>query len=460
MNPFYNPIFLSKVIKSYLMDVDRLKNFNYEKLRNFQDRKLRKILKYSKTVPLYRDLYKKANINIEDIRGISDLSKLPFVTKKDIRRYYPNGIISSKDSKDNLIKISTSGTAGKSLSIYSTMFDVVFWFFIYIRILKDYNVNWMKDRLTIIGDLAPHTIGSSYLYQGLSNHLNRDIFFRNIQWLNTNDKPEKLIKKINDFNPDFIGGYPGMLGHLALLKEKGLGENIEPVYIATIGSVLDKTLKKYIQSIFKAAVFEVYGATEAGTIAYECKMGNIHVMSDLVYLEFLKNDIPVVSKEPGNLVVTRLHGGGTPIIRYCDLNDIVSPLYERCGCGLMEDLIHRVYGRESLSIITSNGKIMLASSFSEIFSKILYELKSNILLDTKIIQHSLNKIEIQLVVDEESKESSSSTDEIIGHLKHGFVEKMGKDVDINTRLVNKIEGKGPRIVSKVNRENININGYI
>ena len=63
-------------------------------------------------------------------------------------------------------------------------------------------------------------------------------------------------------------------------------------------------------------------------------------------------------------------------------------------------------------------------------------------------------------IDKESKESSSSTDEIIGHLKHEFVEKMGKDVDINTRLINKIEGKGPRIVSKVNRENININGYI
>lgn len=460
MNPFYNPIFLSKILKSYLMDIGRLKRFDEEKLRDFQDRKLRKILEYAKTVPLYRDLYEKAKINIKDVRGISDLYKLPFVTKNDIKRYYPDGIISLKDQKDNLIKISTSGTTGKSLSIYSTMFDVVFWFFIYIRILKNYNVSWMKDKLTIIADLAPHTIGSGYLNRGLLNHLNGDIFFRNIQWLNTNDKPEKLIKKINDFNPDFIGGYPGMLGHLALLKEKGFGENIEPGNIATIGSVLDKTLKKYIQRVFDAVVFEVYGATESGTIAYECKRGNLHVMSDLVYSEFLKNDVPVDSKEPGNLVVTRLHGGGTPIIRYSALDDIVSPLHEKCSCGLRGNLIHRIYGRDSLSLITSDGKVMLASSFSEIFSKVLYELKSNILLDTKIIQHTLNKIEVQLVIDKGSREASSTTDEIIGYLKHEFVEKMGKDIDINTRLVNKIEGKGPRIVSKVNRAKININGYI
>ena len=41
MNPFYNPFFLLKILKSYLRDIDRLDRFSEEKLHLFQDKQKR-----------------------------------------------------------------------------------------------------------------------------------------------------------------------------------------------------------------------------------------------------------------------------------------------------------------------------------------------------------------------------------------------------------------------------------
>jgi len=115
MNSFYDPVFISKVLKSYLFDIDRLKRLNGEELRKYQDKSLKKMVEYAYTVPLYRDKYKKTGVHPEDITGIQDIKKLPIISKEDIKHYYPNGIISSKIRKEKLIEISTSGTTGKSL---------------------------------------------------------------------------------------------------------------------------------------------------------------------------------------------------------------------------------------------------------------------------------------------------------------------------------------------------------
>jgi phenylacetate-coenzyme A ligase PaaK-like adenylate-forming protein len=87
-------------------------------------------------------------------------------------------------------------------------------------------------------------------------------------------------------------------------------------------------------------------------------------MSDLVHLEIIKDDKPVVSKEPGNLIITKLYGNGTPIIRYNAINDIVAPLYEKPDCNIKGDIIHKIYGRDDLALYFSNGRILLPSSIS------------------------------------------------------------------------------------------------
>jgi phenylacetate-CoA ligase len=272
MSSFYSPSFFSKVLKSYFFDIDRLSNISKKELERFQNKRMVRMVNFAYTVPMYHDIYIKAGVKPDDIKSIKDIYKLPTVSKNDFQKYYPDGIVSSKVNKDNLIKVTTSGTTGKSLSIYVDMFDIVVGLFGYIRSLRAHNINWHKNKLTIIADFAPHTVETGYINRGVQPNLRLNFFLKNMQWLNTNDSPDKVIKEINSFKPDFIGGYTGMMGHLALLKEKGYGKDIAPKVVATTGAPLNSSLKNLIKKSFNAEVFESYGSTETGPIAFTCKM--------------------------------------------------------------------------------------------------------------------------------------------------------------------------------------------
>jgi phenylacetate-CoA ligase len=461
MNPFYNPIFLGKILKRYLVDVDRLDRISDESLRRYQNKQLRRLVRFADTVPLYHEKFKNARFHPTDIAGIDDLQKLPLTTKDDFKRHYPDGIVSSKIKKDSLVEVSTSGTTGKVLPIYVDLLDIVMGLFAYMRTLHEYDMSIRKNRITVIGDFAPHTAESGYVTRGLQPRFNLSGIFKNVQWLNTNDDPKKVIAAINDFQPEFIGGYVGMLGHLALLKEKGFGDNISPQYIAATGSVLDPFLKSFIGKTFHAQVFEVYGATESGLIGFQCKHGRYHLMSDLVYAEFLCNGQPVSSGEAGEMIITKFYGQGTPIIRYNAINDIVAPFEGTCSCGMAGALIKKVYGRNDLAVYLPNGNVLLPSSFSEIYSKILYELKTNKVKNTKIIQRDLTTLEIQVVIDESLRTIGPSVEEIFQFIQKGFEEKTGPDVTVTVTEINSVDtSQGPRIVSMIDKTQYTITHYL
>jgi len=105
VNPFLNPVFSIKALKSYMVDIDRIWRISPEKMKRFQDKAFKKALKYAYTVPLYNKLYKEANIHPRDIEGIDDLSKLPTVSKNDIRNGFPDEIIPKNANKDKLWRI-------------------------------------------------------------------------------------------------------------------------------------------------------------------------------------------------------------------------------------------------------------------------------------------------------------------------------------------------------------------
>ncbi|MEM4257996.1 MAG: hypothetical protein QXL17_02450 [Candidatus Thermoplasmatota archaeon] len=460
MSRWYTPLFLGKTLKSYLCNLDRLQRFSEEQLQKYQDKSLQKITRFAFTVPLYHDLYHHAGVKLQDIRGVDDLSKLPFIGKEEIRQYYPNGIIPTTKNIRDLIQISTSGTTGKSLALFVDYFDIIQGLFGYLRVLREHDIHWPTDKITIIGDFAAHTAETGYVQRGLQTKIIPRFLMKNIQWLNTNDPPKKLITEIDRFDPDFIGGYVGMLGHLALLKEEGYGKQIQPRCIISTGAVLDETLKKFISTTFNSPVFEAYGATESGPIAYQCRHGTYHVMSDLVYLEVLKNNTQAVPNTPGQVVITKLYGSGTPFIRYTSINDIVSLRLQPCSCGLPGPMLERIYGRDDLSLVTPDNKLMLPASISEIFSKILYGLKTRIIKDVQIIQHTLTSLEINVVLDPSIPLEHLSIKDITSSIQQGFREKLGVTVDIQINIVAELEHAGPRIISKVDRKKREIQGYV
>ncbi|MBQ9973380.1 MAG: phenylacetate--CoA ligase, partial [Oscillospiraceae bacterium] len=73
-------------------------------------------------VPYYRKKMEEKGVTPDDIKGIEDLHKLPFVTKADLRDAYPSGLM-GKPLKDCVRIQSTSGTTGKRVVAFYTQHD-------------------------------------------------------------------------------------------------------------------------------------------------------------------------------------------------------------------------------------------------------------------------------------------------------------------------------------------------
>ena len=68
----------------------------------------------------------KKGVAPDDIRGVEDLCKLPFLTKDDLREAYPYGLL-AKPLKDCVRIQSTSGTTGRRVVAFYTQHDVDLW---------------------------------------------------------------------------------------------------------------------------------------------------------------------------------------------------------------------------------------------------------------------------------------------------------------------------------------------
>lgn len=462
MNPFYNPFFLLKLLKSYVRDINRLDRLSKEQLHHFQDRQVRSIVNYAWKVPLYHSIYKKHGIRPNDIKNRFDLQKLPIITKADFENKSYVDLIQNGKKPSSFIKVSTSGTTGKSLDLYVNMYEIILGLFGYLRTVRSYDLNWRRNKLSIIGDFASHTAESGYVKRGLLPNTWFKSALKNIQWLDTNDSPESLLKSLESFQPDFIGGYTGTLGHLAVLKNQKMKSTIHPKVIASTGDVLDPNLKSYIEQAFSTTVFEVYGATETGPIAFQPPGKNKYkIMSDFLLLEVLnqKGEIST-SKEPGHMIVTKLYAGGTPIIRYNALNDIISPYFPTGGKNsIFPNQIHRIYGRDTIRLFRDDGKVLLGSSLTTVFSRLLYKLETSKIRDLKVVQKSLDEIDVYFVVDNKRRNQGVSIDKICNELAKGFTEVFGSSVEVNFKEVQTVSKDEPRIKSEVNPKEIKITGF-
>jgi hypothetical protein len=124
------------------------------------------------------------------------------------------------------------------------------------------------------------------------------------------------------------------------------------------------------------------------------------------------------------------------------------------------DLLKKVYGRDILSLYLPDGRVLLPSSLTKIFSKIIYELKTNKVIDLQVVQYDLSNLEIRIVFDEKLRDIGPSVDDIFSFIKHGFKEIFGSNVKIVIKEVKKVNRADSRIVTKIDREKFKVTGYL
>ena len=84
MNPLLDPRIAISFLKNWIVDPGRMERKNPKQLQHYKDKVFKKIVKYAYTIPVYYDKYKKSGIRPNDINGIKDITKLPFISREDM----------------------------------------------------------------------------------------------------------------------------------------------------------------------------------------------------------------------------------------------------------------------------------------------------------------------------------------------------------------------------------------
>jgi len=448
MNPLLNPLISIPLLKSYILDPRRIHRLKPEQMKRYRDKAFRRIVKYAYTVPLYHEKYKKAGIHPNDIKGIDDIIKLPFITKDDLRKGFPDRIIPVGYNKKKGHVVCTGGTTGKSVSVYTDFLTMGKSGGPLLNEMKFLNLKWGKSRFVHIGNFNPYRI-DLVAQQNFQAHLKPFFSMKNHLDLDVNEPTVGIINKLDAFKPDIIMAYPAVFQHLAFLKRKGYGNNIKPKLLWTGGAMLDDYTRGYVEDAFGCRMLNIYPSVEAGaSIAFECYEGTWHVHSDFFHLEVIdENNELVAPGERGHVVLTRLWGRGTPIIRYTGMDDWVRILpYKECSCGLSTPVLEGgVEGRAKANIVLPDGKVFPPGAFCFI-EPVLQKFKTYKIRQYQIVQKKIDEIDILLVIDEDLRNIGASVDEIIKNIKEIYMEKVGPNVVINVKEVKEI--RHPKNASK------------
>lgn len=443
MNQFYNPLFLLRIAHSYLTDVNRLWNLDDKQLEIFRDKAFRKIVRFSyNQVPLYHTIYQNHGIHPQDIKGINDIKKLPFISKDDIRKGYPQQIIPKDHIQQPYLLVSTSGSTGKPVFLYIDRLSAIKSLEAFLRMLKMYGGHWRKTKIVLVIDMEPGSIEHTLFSESVSVFLKKFMPMYNIKYLHIGDDPTDLMNAINEFNPEFLGSDPNMLRKFAVLKNKGHGKDIAPKFLFSSGSMLDAYTQHYIEHAFSSRIIDTYGTTEAGPLAFECiHGGHYHVHSDFVHLEVLDSkgkDIDFGAS--GQVVVTKLYGTATPIIRYTGIEDIVTPIAISDGdCKFHTQYLKSIQGRYTDLIVLPNGTLLSPLTVTGIPAKIMNEFNSYKIKQFQIIQRDTTHLEVMVVIDEQLRTIGIPVDKLLIELQRQFSERIGDSMTVSVHEADEIQ---------------------
>ena len=298
---------------------------------------------YEKVQP-YREKMDAAGVKPDDIRTLSDLKRLPFVTKQDMRDNYPFGLFAVP--KDELVRIhASSGTTGKPTVVGYTKRDLDVW-------------TETVSRIAALGgatrqDVAQICFGYGMFTGALGLHYGLEKIGAAMVPSSTGNT-EKQIMYMKDFGTTLLVATPSYALRIA---EVAMQMGVDPktglnVKIGLLGSeLLTEAMRTEMHKLWgdEMLVTSNYGMSElngpgvSGECEYLCGM---HINEDFFIPEIIdpKTGEVLPPGEKGELVITCIYKEALPLIRY-RTKDITRLIYEPCKCGRTTVRMENLDGR-------------------------------------------------------------------------------------------------------------------
>lgn len=329
------------------LQVLRRGRFSPEALRRYQEKRLRLLLRHAcNNVPFYQRHFRTAGVHLDEIQGLSDLAKLPLVTKADLREALPGELLARGIEPSRCLTVPTSGSSGEPLAVVLTRRERIIRSMVEFRGLRRIGLR-PSDRLVILGP----TIQPSPL-------ISRRLGVFRLRHIQPQAKVEDQVAELERLKPTVFWAYPGHLRSLLIHLEGRLSSIIRPRFVITSAEVCEQELRSQIEQDLGVETFDFYAAVETGRIAVECPLHRgLHINADSVIVEIVRGERVSALGEEGTVVITSLDGFAMPIIRY-ELGDLSKLVAGDCGCGSAFPRMQAPSGRKGCLIVLPSGRTL------------------------------------------------------------------------------------------------------
>lgn len=364
-----------------------------EDIEKLQVRRLQETLRRCMNVPLYRD--RLSNISPEDIHSVSDVRKLPFTTKQDLRDTYPFGM-AAVPLQDCVRLHSSSGTTGNPTVILHTQNDLDQW------------ANQVARNLWMVGlrpdDVFQNSSGYGMFTGGLGFQYGAErLGMLTIPAAAGNSL--RQIKFIKDFGTTALHAVPSYVTRLyEVMREQGVDPRRDTkLRVLAIGAEPhSEQQRQRIENMLGVKAYNSFGMSEmcGPGVGFECKKQNgLHFWEDYYIVEIVNPDTlePVPDGEIGELVLTTLCREAMPLIRY-RTRDLTRVLGRSCPCGRNHVRIDRMKGRSDDMIVLRGVNIFpiqiekILMQFSELSSNYLITLSTDAENDNMTVEVEINEL--------------------------------------------------------------------
>jgi len=339
------------------MSRDELEQLQLERLQAIINR-------VHKNVTHYRKTFNDSGVMLEDIRSLSDLTKLPFTTKEDLHLNYPYGMFAVPLRE--VVRIhSSSGITSKPIVMGYTKNDIKIWSNLVARFMTAAGVT--HDDVVQIAfryglftgafglHYAAETIGASVIPMGTGN-------------------TEKQVMIMQDYKTTVLVSTPSYAIALAdHIEQMGVDPKSLSLKVGLFGGEpWSEKMREEIESRLLLSATDNYGLSEiiGPGVAGECscKKG-LHIYEDAFIPEIIDPETGAVlpTGSTGELVLTTLNKEAFPMIRY-RTGDITSLDFAQCECGRTLVRMKKVMRRSDDMLIIRGVNVYPSQIEEAIFS--------------------------------------------------------------------------------------------
>lgn len=300
-----------------------------EQLKALQNEKFLKQMQHVwNDCPDYRKKMEASGVSIDDIKSIDDISKLPFISKDDLREAYPYAMLAKPLSECVRIQ-STSGTTGKRVIAYYTMHDIDLW------------EECCARAIAAAGGTKEDVVHVSYGYGLFTGGPGLNGGSHKLGCLTlpmSSGNTDRQLQFMTDLGSTIICCTPSYAAYLAeSIKERGIRDQIKLKAGIFGAEAWSEEMRRDIESSLGIKAYDIYGLTEISGpgVSFECsEQTGMHINEDHFYAEIIDPDTGEVlpEGEQGELVFTCLDKEAFPVIRY-RTKDICVLTRKKCSCG-------------------------------------------------------------------------------------------------------------------------------